>query len=174
MRILRLALASTVLVGGTFATVARAEPGYCSNFSAPLPSGVPAPPPPLSPEPPQTKTFAYIVTGYRGAGSAGALDGYGCVGGQQVADTRLVYPHADFALMIVSTKCTPGAKAVGSLNGLGLVAPKVPLVCAAPDSHGVTHYASNPYAINPAASGKIITAIVLAKKLYTAESHTAT
>lgn len=161
-------MAGAVLATGLVATGAHADPDYCSHYAGPTD-------PPKS----QDAAFAYIVTGYRGAGSAGALDSEGCVQGKQAVDTRLVYPHADFALVILSAKCTQGAKFPGSisLNGLGLTAPNVPVVCGAPDAKGKTYYISDPYKIDPAVSGKITATVtqVVKKKVvfsYVAESHT--
>lgn len=160
-------LAGAVLAGGLFATSAHAD-HHCKNYAGPTDA-----------KKPQTETFAYIVTGYVGAGSAGALDSEGCFQGQQVADTRLVYPRADLAIFIVSAPCKQGTKYPGTVavDGLGLKAPNVPVVCVAPDANGRTYYISDPYKISPDATGKITATVtqVVKKKVvfsYVAESHT--
>lgn len=95
-----------------------------------------------------------ITSGYWGVGGVGAFDGYGCVEGQQVADTRLIYPSADFVLLVVANAgCTPGSQTTGSLNGLGVNA-AVPMGCVEYPG-GATAYVGDPYAIDKMATGTI-------------------
>ena len=105
-----------------------------------------------------TTPQAVIASGYFGTGGVGGFDSYGCVAGIQAADTRVIYPAADFVVLVqANAGCSAGQRQTGSLSGLGVNA-SVPMACVV-DAAGKSAYVSDAYAIDKLATGTISGAV---------------
>lgn len=108
---------------------------------------------PLAPPTQELPPTLVISSGYWGVGGIGAFDGNGCVAGQEVADTRVLHPAADFVVLVLArANCQPGQTLTGHLSGLGLET-DVPMGCSR-DLYGEaglpnhTAFVSDPYPVS--------------------------
>lgn len=156
------------LAGGVSFGASPVQAGHCGSMGATVP--------PALPNAPQTGLSVAISGGYYGVGGPGPLDSYGCVAGQEVADTRVLPPRPDFVIVIVATKCTPGQAlptAGTSLKGLGANESALNLRCGSPDLKGQTAYVSELYPVRPGAAGTVTAVVNVNGRLMTAQSRSA-
>ena len=164
------ALAVGLLLAGASVGAGSATAARCDFSSVKVPPSVP------DPMAPQSGLAVAIGGGYYGVGGPGPLDSYGCVAGQEVYDTRILPPRAEFVIVVAITKCTPGAvlpTAGTSIRGLGANFSNITLRCTSPDARGNTAYVSALYGINPRAVGTITATVNHFGSLVTAQSRAA-
>lgn len=163
------AVASLALV--SVPRVAPAE-GHCASYPVGYqlyPTGLTNPGP-----------VAYLSSGYFGVGGIGAFDGYGCSAGQEVADTRVMHPRADFVVLVLArVACTaqpPETIDTGTIKGFGgfkdLDEEDVQLGCVFQAQSG-TYYLSGLFAVPPDGSGRIEASVKVGGVTYTAETRSA-
>lgn len=136
-----------------------ASASHCAAYSDPNP---------MASSPP----VLVIAPGYYGVGGVGALDGYGCPAGNHVADTRVLPPQSDFVVLVLArTDCAGGEEVVGSLKGIGVAAPQVPMRCSS-DAFGRKAFVSDLYPLDKAKLGVIKGKVILDSESYKASSWT--
>lgn len=163
MRVRSLCVAAA-LASATLVSVPQVAPAnHCGNY-------------PLAPPTQQLSPVLVIASGYFGVGGLGAFDGYGCVAGQQAADTRVLLPKADFVVLVLArVSCSTGQSiSTGSLSGLGLNVSNIPMSCSR-DLYATlglpnhTSYVSDLYPVS--GTGTITGGAVLGSATYNAQSQ---